>query len=264
MTNIQLHTHGQTLFQMSDATVAAGDRETVRLLIETDSAWIGLDLYALLWRDGRQDLALSVPLCESGCCMIPALLLADAGTLHIALMGCDAAGRIKTSTVIRYRIRPGAPTEQNVILANVSNADATPDSVLAGVTFYAGNGEMQTGAIPTYTEGEILADGIVDHVTVTADFSQGDQVITAEDNALMRSVTVQKPDNLVAAYIARGIRIAGVEGTLPTLPDVSEEDNGKILRVDGGEWKAMADPIYNGETTVQSDEDLGDQGEIPS
>ena len=246
MTNIQLHTHGQTLFQISDAIIAAGDCQTVRLLIETDPEWIGLDLYALLWRDGRQDLALSVPLCESGCCMIPALLLAEAGTLHIALMGLDTAGHIKTSTAIRYQIRPGAPGKQNVILANVSDANATPDSVLAGVTFYAGNGEIRMGAMPTYTEGEIVSDEVVDQLTVMADFSDGDQVITAEGNAPMRSVTVQKPDNLMAAYIARGIRIAGVEGTLPALPEVSREDNGKLLSVVDGTWSAIPPMSDNG------------------
>ena len=54
----------------------------------------------------------------------------------------------------------------------------------------------------------------------------------------MRTVTVQKPDTLNAANIARGIRIAGIEGTLPTLPDVTGEDNGKILTVAGGVWQA--------------------------
>ena len=246
MTNIQLHTHRQTLFQISDAVVAAGDYQTVRLLIETDPEWVGYDLYALLWRDGRQDLALSVPLCESGCCTIPALLLANAGTLHIALMGQDAAGRIKTSTVIRYQIRPGAPAAGAVTLANVSDANATPNVVLAGVTFYAGDGEMQTGAIPTYTEGEIFSDEVVDGITVAADFSDGDQVIVAEENAPMRSVTVQKPENLVAAYIARGVHIAGVEGKLPILPEVGREDNGKILGVVDGAWSAVSPTVADG------------------
>lgn len=238
MTIIQLYTHGQTLFQKSDAVLAAGDRETVRLLIETDPEWAGFDLYAVFWRDGETDHAVSVPLCEAGCCLIPALLLAASGTLHIALLGRDAMGRVKTSTPIRYRIRPGAPDGEGVILADVSDAAATPDQVLAGVTFYAGGEEMQTGAIPTFTEGDVLSDEIIECLTVAADFSEGDQTVTAEDGAPMRAVTVQKPDTLAAAYIARGINIAGVEGTLPTLPEVTEEDNGKTLSVVGGAWSA--------------------------
>ena len=238
MTIIQLYTHGQTLFQKSDAVLAAGDRETVRLLIETDPEWAGLDLYAVFWRDSKAEHAVSLPLCSAGCCLIPALLLAASGTLHIALLGRDAMGRVKTSTPIRYRIRPGAPDGEGVILADVSDAAATPDQVLAGVTFYAGGEEMQTGAIPTFTEGDVLSDEIIERLTVAADFSEGDQTVTAEDGAPMRAVTVQKPDTLAAAYIARGINIAGVEGTLPTLPEVTEEDNGKVLSVVGGAWAA--------------------------
>ena len=252
MTIIQLYTHGQTLFQKSDAVLAAGDRETVRLLIETDPEWAGFDLYAVLWRDGQTDHAVSVSLCSAGCCLIPALLLAASGTLHIALLGRDAMGRVKTSSPIRYRIRPGAPDGEGVILADVSDAAATPDQVLAGVTFYAGGEEMQTGAIPTFTEGDVLSDEIIDQLTVAADFSEGDQTVTAEDGAPMRAVTVQKPDTLVAAYIARGINIAGVEGTLPTLPAVTENDNGKTLSVVDGAWSA-ATPTSTLPAVTESD-----------
>ena len=236
MTIIQLHTHKQTLFAQTDAVIAAGDRDTVRLVIETDREWTGYTLYAVLWRDGRSEQAVSVPLCTSGCCLIPALLLAAAGTLHIALAGRDSGGRIKTSTSVRYRILPGAPDSEGVILANVADATATPDQVLCGVTFYAGQDQILTGAIPTYEEGELLSDEVVDNLTVAADFSDGDQTVTAEGEALMRSVTVQMPATLIAENIARGVRIAGIEGSLPTLPEVSEEDNGKTLAVVDGAW----------------------------
>lgn len=256
MTIIQLHTHGQTLFQQTDAVIAAGDRETVRLVIETDAEWLGYTPYAILWRDGRRDLAVSLPLCEAGCCLIPALLLAESGTLHVALAGRDSLGRVKTSTAIRYRILPGAPDGEGVILANVARASATPDQVLGGATFYAGTDQMLTGAIPTYEEGEILSDEIVDSLTVTADFSEGDQSISAEGMAPMRTVTVQKPDTLDAAYIARGIRIAGIEGTLPTLPEVDEEDNGKTLSVVDGAWCAAA-PIPTSSLPTVTEDDNG-------
>ena len=254
MTIIQLHTHDRLLFQKSDAAIVAGDRESVHLLIEKDQSWDGYQLLAVFWRDGRYDSAQSIPLCEAGCCLVPAAILTHSGTLHVALLGRDASGKTKCTSAIRFYIRPGLPTGEGAVLTDISDASATPDHVLAGVTFYAGEKEVQVGAIPTYREGEILSDEVVDLLTVTADFSAGDMTVRAEEDAPMRAVQIQKPDTLEAGNIAYGVRIAGVEGALRALPAVGEKDNGKILTVEDGQWTASDLPT---ELPAVSDSDNG-------
>ena len=207
MTTLQLYIQNRHLTLATDTAVAAGDRNAVRLLVEADPTWSGYTLAAVLWRDGNTAAAISVPLCSAHCCLIPPLMLASSGTLHMAIVGRDSEGRTKTTTAIRYLIRTGAPDAEDAVLANVADGTATPDHVLAGVIFYAGQSEAQTGAIETYGEGDLVIDDAVDNLTVTADFSAGDQTVTAEGGAPMYSVTVQKPDTLAAAYIAEGAEL---------------------------------------------------------
>ena len=160
MTTIKLAAQDQHLILLSQAVIASGDRNSVRLTVKTDAAWKGYTVTAAFFRDGERELVLDVPLDAAGSCAIPRQMLAEPCTLNIGIWGrtydpdVDAESQYKTSSLIRYRVVEGAPIEAGAILVNAANATATEDTVLAGETFYAGAGEAaRIGNILTYEEG---------------------------------------------------------------------------------------------------------------
>lgn len=60
----------------------------------------------------------------------------------------------------------------------------------------------------------IASETIIEDLPISLDFSAGDMSITAPDGSLVKSAIIQKPAYLSPAYIAEGIDIAGVVGTL--------------------------------------------------
>lgn len=58
-----------------------------------------------------------------------------------------------------------------------------------------------------YSKGET-----VDNVSVTLDFSKGDQTISAGEGYLVKSAVIKKPDELKPENIVKGTVVAGVEG----------------------------------------------------
>lgn len=52
-----------------------------------------------------------------------------------------------------------------------------------------------------------------EELTVTADFSDGDQVITPDEGKTLSQVTVEKPSTLIDSNIKNGIEIAGITGS---------------------------------------------------
>lgn len=160
MTTIYLTAHDQLLLLRGETTVAAGDRNTVRLRVTADRAWQGYTLTAAFWREGEREKVLDLPLAADGSCLVPAAMLTVPCTLCIGIWGrtddpdTDAEGQFKTSTPVRFPIREGTPIAAGVTLTDVSAATATPDRVLAGATFFAGHEELQRGAVPTYEEGQ--------------------------------------------------------------------------------------------------------------
>lgn len=158
MTYIRLITNDRQLLLNSDDAISAGERETVLLTVSADATWHDYALCAAFWRDGEREKVQDVPLDEGGSCVVPSVMLIEPCELCIGIWGEDILERRKTSTVVRYPIRPGAPTEGDVLLANVADGTATPDAVLRGASFYAGSDEAQTGTIETFTLGEMEED----------------------------------------------------------------------------------------------------------
>ncbi len=65
----------------------------------------------------------------------------------------------------------------------------------------------------------------VENVPISLDFSAGDQRATVDDGYLAKSAVIQKPADLVAENIAKGVTIAGIEGT-------HESGGGENIRVE--------------------------------
>lgn len=55
---------------------------------------------------------------------------------------------------------------------------------------------------------------LLENVPINPDFSNGDQYFTAPDGMAVKSAIVQKPANLIPDFIANGVNIAGVIGTM--------------------------------------------------
>lgn len=63
-------------------------------------------------------------------------------------------------------------------------------------------------------ETQIFSKGTaVENVPITLDFSSGDMSVTAEDDTLMKSVVIAKPENLVSENIKKDEVVAGILGT---------------------------------------------------
>ena len=155
MTTIKLAAHDQHLILLSQSVIASGDRNSVRLSVVTDAAWKGYTVTAAFFRDGERHLVLDVPLDTTGACAVPRQMLTEPCTLNIGIWGKNTDDQYKTSSLVRYRVVEGAPIEEGATLVNAADATASESTVLAGETFYAGNGATaRTGNIRTYEEGD--------------------------------------------------------------------------------------------------------------
>ena len=65
------------------------------------------------------------------------------------------------------------------------------------------------GGLATFTAGEA-----VENVPVVLDFSDGNQIVIADDGKLMKSVVIEKPENLIPTNIKKDEVIGGIKGTL--------------------------------------------------
>lgn len=93
------------------------------------------------------------------------------------------------------------------------------------VAIYKGS----TGAaLVPFTYGELLTG-----VEVTPDFEKGDQQISVPDGSLVKEATILKPAALIPENIKRGVRIAGVDGTLESagVMDIASADEMNALLV---------------------------------
>lgn len=79
----------------------------------------------------------------------------------------------------------------------------TPENIAEGVTI--------AGIVGTHEGG--CDHNIIDNVEVALDFSNGDMTETLPEGYSANSVTIFKPDTLIAENIAEGVTIAGIVGT---------------------------------------------------
>ena len=109
MTKIYLVANDQLLSASSSPTIASGDVNSVITHIDFSEEWEGYGSSAVFFVDGKSEIY-EIPLVE-GDCVVPHEVLADAGTLFIGARGVNAdKEQTKTSTLVKYKIKDGAPT----------------------------------------------------------------------------------------------------------------------------------------------------------
>lgn len=98
----------------------------------------------------------------------------------------------------------------DIVLKNRDGSDVTYPGVNIIKVNTAGGGTK------TFTAGE------AEEKTVDPDFSGGDMEVTPDDGTLFSKVTVQKPETLTPANIAKNVEIAGVVGEFGGDPEEAE------------------------------------------
>ena len=108
MTRIELKTSDQVLSVVKSPTIASGDQNTVGIKVHFDSAWDGYDKTATFSTATTPEVYEVI--LDDDACVIPHEVLTTPGTLYIGIRGIKANdGKVKTSTLVSYRIKEGAP-----------------------------------------------------------------------------------------------------------------------------------------------------------
>ena len=107
MTTITLVTNDQALSVVLKPLVASGDYNLVRVKVEFDSAWEKYHSRSAVFRTMKGAEAETLLVDDE--CVIPHEVLAEAGTLFIAIRGVTLDGKIiKTTEEVKYKVVQGA------------------------------------------------------------------------------------------------------------------------------------------------------------
>lgn len=105
MSTIRVNCIDQTLRLTNTPVIASGGVDEDRVIFTFCEQWNGFGKTAVFYTD--RDVCYRV-LDENDSCVVPAAALSEKGILHISVFGCNAAGVVRTSEVLRYEVREGA------------------------------------------------------------------------------------------------------------------------------------------------------------
>lgn len=107
MTTITLMTNDQALSVVTKPLVASGDYNLVKVKVEFDSTWERYEVRSAVFRT-MQGAEAEVLLIDDEC-TVPHEVLAEPGTLFIAMRGVTLSGKIiKTTEEVKYKVVQGA------------------------------------------------------------------------------------------------------------------------------------------------------------
>lgn len=243
MTKINLIASDQLLSLSTNPILASGDRKTDTLHIDFSEEWAGLTLSAVFFTD--KDATVYEVLLDGDCnCTIPHEALDKDCILFIGARGVNAnTAKVKTSTLIKYKIKKGAPsgTASTVaptpdvyqqILANQEALKAETEAELEEIRELVEN--IETGGGSGGGGGDLSRADVVDNLLSTATdlpLSANQGRVLAEKMSVCEKITVTsayvdlfvyKVGNI--AYIGRYTKFktsisAGTEVLLGTLPE---------------------------------------------
>ena len=109
MTLIELATNDQKLMVLERPIIASGDKKSVKIKVQFDSTWDGFARSASFFTEVNPNTIYEQVLVDD-MCIVPHEVLAEPGVIFIGVRGViDADEAIKTSALVSYRIKQGAP-----------------------------------------------------------------------------------------------------------------------------------------------------------
>lgn len=121
MTIIGLAANDQSLSIVSKPKVASGDQNSVKVQIDFDAVWDDYGKSAVFFTDKKPKDVYEIIL-VNGECVIPFEVLEKSGVLYIGVRGVNASeDKVKTSTLVKYKIVDGAPEGEGASVPPTSN-----------------------------------------------------------------------------------------------------------------------------------------------
>lgn len=105
MITISFETNKEKLIAVDKPILASGDRETVRMEVDTDESWNGYALSASFFQEGKTEVYEAVM--TDNACIVPHEVLRDSGAVYMGIRGVNGE-KVYTSSLVRYRIDLGA------------------------------------------------------------------------------------------------------------------------------------------------------------
>ena len=218
MTTIHLMTTDQVLTVTDQPELASGDQNSVLLRVEVDTMWDGYTLSAVFFTDG--DETVYEQLLANNECIIPHEVLASDGNLYIGIRGVDADNnRVKTSTLIKYKVEKGAPS--GTAISVPPTADVYQQLLkLSNDTREIAQSvrdDFEAGAIPALQE-QNKKEGFMFWVGTKAEYE-------AQKDTISKNTFCVITDDTTEADILKVIdQMSGVELQAPIQHDPSEFD----------------------------------------
>lgn len=281
MTVIQFLVTDQVLSVTEKPVIASGDINTVKAVFDFEGEfWQNCTKQASFWNEKTPDEIIPVIFTEDEC-IVPASVLAKEGYFYIGVMGIKELDVIKTSTVVKYQIKKGAPYgsgtvvddpptawEQALAIVGECNETARKAERIATTALEACGSayvEDNTLHIESVGAGEVGVDGIG---IVGMEYSQ------SLEDAGLNTLTIKLSDGTSQSfYVKNGSKGSqGIQGkTGASVTDVYTEDyvwnNGETgMRVgfayprsDGG-ISTTYGYVKNGKSAFQYAQDAGYTG----
>lgn len=211
MSIISLVATDQLLSVAMQPTIAAGDKNSVQLNVDFSEEWDGYARSAVFFHTSDTESIYEMVLVH-GQCTVPHEVLTESGVLYIGVRGVNSDTLVKTSTLVKYKIKDGAPS------GNGTSVEPTPN--------------VYQQLLSAYGKLEIYIDEELDKVKVagiqkTPLFAKSIEECT--DNTLLYVL----PDGYIYAYMYFEDRIEYYENLATTFENGALNSQGNVVAQSG-------------------------------